>query len=150
MLASCYLIIWSACCPQYIWLEPVLTVILVQSELRRVQQSLLSCDSGILWTWDSVSEFLAVKLPLRPWYPGVTKLLGSWNLKILGILGHLEVVPPLGTVGLSVVLESKVDLYRPEETWAAGQAGLLCPCSCWPQALPVLLWQMLHSTYLWS
>jgi hypothetical protein len=68
--------------------------------------------SVILWFCDpeslGVSVFLAVKLPLRPWDPGVTKLLGLWNPKILGMLEHLEVVPPLGTLGLSAELETKV------------------------------------------
>ena len=63
-----------------------------------------------------MSEFLAVKLPLRPrgsevsklllsWYPGI---LVSWNPKILGMLQRLEVVSPLGTMGLSGVFETKV------------------------------------------
>ena len=59
-------------------------------------------DPGILGSWDpeilGVSEFLAVKLPLRSWDPVVTKLLGSWGPKILSVLEHLEVVPPLGAV----------------------------------------------------
>jgi hypothetical protein len=78
MLASCHLIISSATCSCYIWLEPVLSVILVVSELLSVQLSLWSCDLGscgpeIL----GVSELLGVKLPLGPWDPGVTKLLWS-------------------------------------------------------------------------
>jgi hypothetical protein len=51
-LASCYLTLSSATCPHYIWLEPVLPVILVVSELLRDQLSLWSCDSGILWSYD--------------------------------------------------------------------------------------------------
>ena len=39
----------------------------------------------------------------------MTKLLGSWDPKILGVLEHLEVVPPLGTMELSTVFETKVD-----------------------------------------
>jgi hypothetical protein len=39
----------------------------------------------------------------------VTKLLGSWTPKILGVLECLEVVPPLGDLGLSADLETKVD-----------------------------------------
>jgi hypothetical protein len=38
-----------------------------------------SCELEIL----GVSEFLAVKLPLRPWDPGVTKLLLSWDPGVL-------------------------------------------------------------------
>ena len=43
--------------------------------------------------------------------PGI---LGSWNPKILGMLEYLEVVPPLGTVGLFTVFETKVDQHQPE------------------------------------
>ena len=56
-----------------------------------------------------MSEFLAVKLPLRPLDPGVTKPLGSWDPKILVVLDCLEVVSPLGTMGLSTDFETKVD-----------------------------------------
>jgi hypothetical protein len=83
ILASLHLIICSAPCSHYIWLEPVLPVILSVSELLRVQLSLWSCHSGILWSWDSkilgLSKFLGFKFPLRPWNPGMTKLLGSWD-----------------------------------------------------------------------
>jgi hypothetical protein len=41
----------------------------------------------------------------------VTKLLGSWDPKILGVLERLEVVPPLGTVGLSAEFDTKVNQY---------------------------------------
>ena len=59
-----------------------------------------------------MSEFLSVKIPLRPGDPDVTKLLvilGSWNPKILGMLESLEVVPLLGNIGLSAEFETKVD-----------------------------------------
>ena len=46
----------------------------------------------------------------------MTKLLGSWDSKILGMLERLEVVPPLGTVGLSTELEIRVDQSRLEGT----------------------------------
>ena len=39
----------------------------------------------------------------------MTKVLASWDPKILIVLQHLEVVPPLGTVGLSSESETKVD-----------------------------------------
>ena len=39
----------------------------------------------------------------------MTKLLGSWDLKILGMLEHLEEVPPLGAVGFSTETATKVD-----------------------------------------
>ena len=52
MLVSCHMVISSATCPHCIWLEPVPPVILVVSELLRVQLSLWSCDHGILWFYD--------------------------------------------------------------------------------------------------
>jgi hypothetical protein len=94
MLASHHLIISNATCPGYVWLEPVLPVILVVSELLWVKLSLCSYNSGIL----CVSNFLGVKLPLRPWNSDVTKLLGSWDPLILGMLEHLGVELPLGVV----------------------------------------------------
>jgi hypothetical protein len=72
MLTCCRLVISSATCPGYVWLEPVLPVILVVSEFLPVKLSLGSCDLEVL----GVSELLKVKLPLGPWDPGVTKLLG--------------------------------------------------------------------------
>jgi hypothetical protein len=50
-LASWHLIISSACCPQYIWLEPVLSIIPVDSGLLRVQISLWSFDCGLTILW---------------------------------------------------------------------------------------------------
>jgi hypothetical protein len=80
MLASCHLSISSTCYPQYIWLEPVLPIIPVDSGLLK---SSFLCDPLIVGSCEpeilGVSEFLAVKLPLRLWYPGVTKLLLSWD-----------------------------------------------------------------------
>ena len=51
MLAFLPLVISSATYPGYVWLEPVLPVILVV-RLLRVLLSLGSCDCGILWLWD--------------------------------------------------------------------------------------------------
>jgi hypothetical protein len=84
MLASCHLVISSATCHRYIWLKPVLPVILVVSELLRVQ---LSLNPMILGSWDpkilGVSEHLGIKLPLRLWDTSVTKLLWSCDPVIL-------------------------------------------------------------------
>jgi hypothetical protein len=154
MLAPCHLFISSACCPQYIWLEPVLPVIPVDSRILRVQLSLESCDSGIPWTWDSgCVRILGSQASWRPWDPGVTKLLVSWNPlnpKVLGMLQHLEVVSPLETMGLSAVFKTKVFQHWPEGTRAAGQAGLLCPCCCSHRLVMVHLEQMFCSTCQWS
>ena len=59
----------------------------------------------------------------------MTKLLGSWDPKILGMLEHLEVVPPLGTMGLSTEFKIKVDQHRLEETQADSWVAFLCSCS---------------------
>ena len=84
MLASCHLIISSACCPQYIWLEYVLPIIPVDSGLLRVQLSLWSFACGLLWTWDSgCVRVLGSQVPLRPWNTGVTQLLLSWDSLVL-------------------------------------------------------------------
>ena len=75
MLASHHLIISSATCPCYIWLESVLPVILV---VRTPQSSIVSV---ILWSYDpeilDLSELLGVKLHLGHWDHGMTKLLWS-------------------------------------------------------------------------
>jgi hypothetical protein len=113
MLASWHLIISSASCPGYIWLEPVLPVILVESELLRIQLSLLSCDSGILWFWDSgcvrVLGSETFSESQRSWCDYIPGILGPWDPQILGVLEHLEVVPPLGTMEFSAEFETKVD-----------------------------------------
>ena len=44
----------------------------------------------------------------------LTKLLGSWDPKTLGMLEGLELVPPLGTVGLSAEFKTKIDQHPPE------------------------------------
>jgi hypothetical protein len=100
---SHHLIISSATCPHNIWLEPVLPMTLVVSELYRVQLSLWSCDPEIL----GVSELLGVKLPQGPWDPGVPS---SWDPGILDMLEHLGVELPLGVVGLAVEFTLKVCL----------------------------------------
>ena len=57
----------------------------------------------------------------------MTKLLGSWYPKILGMLQCLAVEPPLGAVGLAAEFAPKVYRHRPGRTWATGQAGFLFP-----------------------
>ena len=89
----------------------------------------------------TVLDSLASSETLRFWCDQAPGILESWDPKILGVLEHLEVVSPLGTVGLSAMFKTKVG------TFTAGQVRLLCPCSCWPQTLPVVLGQMLHSSH---
>ena len=43
-------------------------------------------------------------------------MLGSWNPKILGVLQHLEVVPPLQTLGLSTVFRRGSCVLAPAVT----------------------------------
>ena len=58
------------------------------------------CDPEIL----GVSELLGLKLPLRPWDPGVSKLLGSCYPVVLGALERLGMDLPLGVVGMALIL----------------------------------------------
>jgi hypothetical protein len=84
MLASCHLIFSSDSCPQYIWLEPVLPIIPVDSGLLTVQLSLWSFDCRLLWTWDSgCIRVLGSQAPLRLWNSCVTQLLLSWDPVVL-------------------------------------------------------------------
>jgi hypothetical protein len=114
MFASCRLIISTFTCPQYIWLEPVLPIALVELEHLRVQLSLWSYDAELL----GVSEFLAVNLSLRPWDPGLIKLLGSWDP------WNFE---------LSVEFEIEVEQGQLEWTWVTGLAGFLVPAPAGPR-----------------
>jgi hypothetical protein len=152
MLTSCHLIISCAPCPWYIQLDPVLSVIPVESDFLRVQLSLWSCDSGILWWWNSgcasVLDSQASSETLRSLCNQAPEIPKSWDPKILGVLECLEMIPPLGTM-VSTELETKLDQHRLEETWATGMPGSLCLCSSCPQAPPVLLEQMLYSTHQW-
>jgi hypothetical protein len=117
MFASCHQIFSSAPCPRYIWLEPVTSIIPVESEILRVQLSLWSCDSGILGSWDSgcvrVLGSQASSETLRSWWDQAPGILGSWDPKILGILECLEMVPPLGFMGLSCWVQNH---FRPALT----------------------------------
>jgi hypothetical protein len=127
---------------------------LVDSELLRVQLSLWSPDSGILWTWDSgcvrVLGNQVSSENLRSCCDQAPRILVSWNTKILCVLEHLVVTSPLVTVGMSAVLETNVDQLGPEGTRAPGQAGLLHPCSCYHRPLTIVLEQMLYSTHQWD
>jgi hypothetical protein len=83
----CYVIISSACWSQYIWLETVFSVILFDSDLLRVQLSLWSCESVILWTWDSgcvrVLGSQASSETLRSWCDHAPGIMGFWDPGIL-------------------------------------------------------------------
>jgi hypothetical protein len=73
-------------------------------------------------------------------------MLGSWNPNILCVLQSVEVVPPLGTEGLSAVFEAKVHQQNPEETLADGWKGFLCFGSCYTEHLMVVFEQLLCLT----
>ena len=122
LLPSIYLI--GACLP----------IIPVDSGLLRVQLSLWSFDCGILWTWDSgcvrVFGSQASSETLKYWCDPAPLILGSCCPKILSVLQCLEVVSPLRTMELSGLFETKVHQNRSKVTWASGQKGLWCPCSC--------------------
>ena len=103
----------SATCPHYLT-EPALPIILVVSEFLIVQPSLGSCDSGILWSWNSgcvrVPRSQAASGTLRSWCdqaPG-----------ILAVLEHLGFEPSPGAVGL-------VAEFVPKASQCKGEAALL-------------------------
>jgi hypothetical protein len=77
VLASCHLIISSVTCPCYIWLEPVLPVILVVSELFRVHLSLWSCDFVILRLFVIIPVCQAASGTLRSCCKQALWILGS-------------------------------------------------------------------------
>jgi hypothetical protein len=66
-----------------IWLELVFPVILVMSALLIVHLSLWSCDSMILWSWDS--EYVRV-----PGSQAASGTLRSWHDQAPGILGPCD------------------------------------------------------------
>jgi hypothetical protein len=117
---------------------------------RTPQIPAFSCDSRLLWTWESgcvrVLGSQASSETLRFWCDQVPGILVSWNPKILGMVQCVEMVSPLGTVRLSGVFRTKVYQHISEGTWAAVQAGLLCPCSCCHRPIRISLEQMLCST----
>jgi hypothetical protein len=100
------------------------SLIAIDSELLRVQLCLCSCDFGILWFWDSgcvrVFDSQAFSETLKSWHDQAPGILGFWDLKIPGVLESLDVVPPLGTVGLSAEFETKADQSRWEGTRDTG------------------------------
>ena len=55
----------------------------------------------------------------------MTKLLGSWDPKILDVLEGLAVVPPLGAMGLSAEITTKVDQCQLKGTQATGLVEFL-------------------------
>ena len=75
-----------------------------------------------------MSELLGVRVSLGPWVPGVTKLLGSWDSVVLGVLEHLGVELLLSVVGLAVKFAPKVcsgHWPSPEGTHATGWVEFL-------------------------
>jgi hypothetical protein len=115
------IVISSVPCSWYIWLDPVLPVILVESELLRVQVFLWSCDSGNLWFWDSgcvrVPGTQASSETLRSWCDQAPGILGSWDPGSGAPSGDLGVETPLGTMGLSAEFVSKVDWHWMASLW---------------------------------
>ena len=85
------------------------------------------CNPEIL----GVSEFLAVKLPLRCWDPGVTKLLGFWDSSILkswAWYGTWKSYFFWGIwVGLSTEFKTMVDQHNLKEPKPLVQQGSCVP-----------------------
>jgi hypothetical protein len=150
MLASCHLVISTATCPQYIWLEPVLPVILVMSELLRVQLFLWSCDSWILWSCDSwILWFLD---PVFVTAPGSQAPFGSLRSLYDQAPGNLWSCDPgsvivsesrvssgcFGTGCISLPRSAQATDPDQKELWPWVRWGSCIPWSCWSQLFPVL------------
>ena len=75
----------------------------------------------------------------------LTKLLGSWDPKTLGMLEGLELVPPLGTVGLSAEFKTKVDSTNWKEpealighgSYVCAPVGTWLSWFCWNRCFPL-------------
>jgi hypothetical protein len=113
--------------PGYIWLEPVLPVILVMSEL------LSQAVSGILGSWDPgcvwASGSQAASGSQRSWCDQAPGILGSW-----GVLKRLRVELPLGVVGVGLALElltRSVQSTGPDRLERTCATGLVESLSAW-------------------
>jgi hypothetical protein len=91
-LGSCCFCSYACLLPSdYLWLEPVFSVIPVESEILRVQLSLRFCDSGILGCWDSgcvrVLGSQASSETLRSWCDQAPTILDSYDPGHVGAPG---------------------------------------------------------------
>jgi hypothetical protein len=128
---SHHLIFSSATCPHYIWLEPDLPVILVVSELLRVQLSLWSYDSRILWSWDPG----CIRTPRNLWSCGTAHVRVPGSGTSYGCCGTGCGVSAQGLEHLGVELSLAGEFApkvcsgpRPEGTCAPGLAEILGAC----------------------
>ena len=133
MLASHHLVLSNATCPHFIWLEPVLPVILAVSQLLRVQLSLGSWDPGCV----SVPGSKAASQILRFWCDQAP---GSGDPK------HIR-APGSGAssvcCGIHFGVCTQGLLREPAQTDQKESMSLVwrsscLPESCWPQLLLVL------------
>jgi hypothetical protein len=158
MLAPCHLIISSASCPQYMWLEPLLLIILVDSGLLKVQVFLWYCDSRLLWTWDSgcvrVLHSQIYSETLRFLYDQAPVILGSWKPGILKSWDcYLTCKWCLlwGPWGCLVCSKPKyTNTNQKEPSLPAVQAGLPFSWSCCHSPIIIELEPMLCSSHQWS
>jgi hypothetical protein len=138
-LASHHLVISSGTCTHCFWLEPAPPVILVVSELLRVQLSLWSCNPEILGVRSSGSQ--AASGILKSWCDQAPEILWSYDPIILCVLEYLGVELPLGVVGTVAKLVPKVcsvHQLRLEGTCDTVQAGVLVSLDPWvSQLFPV-------------
>lgn len=120
-----------------LWLESVSPVILVVTDLFQVQLSLWFCDSGscdpeIL----DLSKLLGVKLPLKSWNPGVTKLLRSCDPGHVKALGSPASSGCCGTGWRASVQGLLRVLAQTRRPMSLARLGFLCP---WIPGAPVTL-----------
>jgi hypothetical protein len=152
-LASHHLIIFSATCPCYIWLEPVLPCDPGCS--RTPQSSAISCDPVILWSCDPKvlgcqsswgSSCLWDPRSWRDQAPGILWSCGSRHVRAPGVELLLHVLGLAKEFGPKVCSGHCSD--RKEPVPLVGWSSWV-PGSCWSQLLPVLV-QMLWPPHLWS
>jgi hypothetical protein len=118
---------------------------------------LASCDPEIL----GVSQFLEVKQPPRPWDPGVTKLLGSWNPGQVRVPGSRASFGCCGTgcgICTQGLLRALAQTRRNWCHWLDRVPGCLGPAGpsysqCWSRCVsssPLILWlDHKHPQCLW-
>jgi hypothetical protein len=132
-----------------IWLEPILPIILLLSELLIVYLSLGSCDSVILWSWDPgcvrVPGSQAASGTLRSWDSGILGSCEPGCVRAPGIWASSECCG----IGFRVWAQGKpAQTIRNLSHWS--DSGSCIPGSYWSQLFPVVLEQILCPIHPWS